>query len=261
MARGLCIARQLRTRCARRRWADELTTTTSSTVWVYADGSVVRRDLDPLTLGRTRGPPFRTWLAETQSANAQVVRDVVAGQPGPIRDVVVLNAAAALGRVRQACAGAGWRTTSPTSSNEHNRRSTSGAAQSKLQEWIAVTHPYGDAGHFSPLNSFAPLCKALAFPEIDHRVRRGRPVGRPNISSFDELLSRRAIGEAWLLEAGGSQRVLFSCRWSSAHVRAGAHRSETPLSSARDNHRPGQPSGAVSAAASAKPGILRTAAG
>ena len=74
---------------------DELTTTTSSTVWVYADGSVVRRELDPLTLGVPRAT-ISDLVGGDAVANAQVVRDVVAGQPGPIRDVVVLNAAAAL---------------------------------------------------------------------------------------------------------------------------------------------------------------------
>ena len=33
---------------------DELTTTTSSTVWVYADGEVERMELDPLALGVPR---------------------------------------------------------------------------------------------------------------------------------------------------------------------------------------------------------------
>jgi anthranilate phosphoribosyltransferase len=74
---------------------DELTTTTSSTVWVYADGSVVQRELDPLKLGVPRAT-ISDLVGGDAVANAQVVRDVVAGQPGPIRDVVVLNAAAAL---------------------------------------------------------------------------------------------------------------------------------------------------------------------
>ena len=74
---------------------DELTTTTTSDVWVVGGGRVVRTTLDPLDLGIPRttkdslvggGPPH----------NAQVVRDTFAGQPGPVRDIVLLNAAAAI---------------------------------------------------------------------------------------------------------------------------------------------------------------------
>lgn len=74
---------------------DELTTTTNSTVWLFSDGEIVKSELDPRELGIARaqksdlvgGPPAH---------NAQVVRDVFAGQTGPVRDIVVLNAAAAL---------------------------------------------------------------------------------------------------------------------------------------------------------------------
>src|SRR4029453_18166006 len=74
---------------------DELTTTTSSTVWLYADGNVERLDLDPLQLCvPTASLP--DLAGGDPAANAEVVRQVVAGRPGPIRDVVVLNAAAGL---------------------------------------------------------------------------------------------------------------------------------------------------------------------
>lgn len=74
---------------------DELTTTTSSDVWLIGDGRVVETSLEPLDLGVGRatrddlvgGPP---------PYNAQVARDVFAGAPGPVRDIVLLNAAAAL---------------------------------------------------------------------------------------------------------------------------------------------------------------------
>lgn len=74
---------------------DELTTTTISDVWLIGDGRVVRSTLDPASLGIA--PASRADLVGGDPAhNAQVVRDTFAGSPGPIRDIVLLNAAAAL---------------------------------------------------------------------------------------------------------------------------------------------------------------------
>ena len=117
---------------------DELTTTTSSTVWVYADGEVERMKLDPLELGVPRSN-LADLVGGDPAANAAVVREVVAGRTGPIRDVVVLNAAAALVAYGK-----------PTASrleadfiDELERAQQaidSGAAQIKLGEWIEATH-------------------------------------------------------------------------------------------------------------------------
>ena len=74
---------------------DELTTTASSTVWVYADGVVRQVELDPLDLGIPRAK-LADLIGGDARFNAQVVLDTVDGRPGPIRDVVLLNAAAAL---------------------------------------------------------------------------------------------------------------------------------------------------------------------
>ena len=116
---------------------DELTTTTSSTVWVYADGSVVRRELDPLKLGVPRAT-ISDLVGGDAVANAQVVRDVVAGQPGPIRDVVVLNAAAALVAYGKP-APARLENDFADELERARQAIDSGTAESKLQEWIAVT--------------------------------------------------------------------------------------------------------------------------
>jgi anthranilate phosphoribosyltransferase len=74
---------------------DELTTATTSSVWVVRDGEVVPDRLDPSALGIP---------ASTQDAlrggspdyNADVFRRVLGGEQGPVRDAVLLNAAAAL---------------------------------------------------------------------------------------------------------------------------------------------------------------------
>ena len=74
---------------------DELTTSDTSTVWVVHDGTVSQTVLDPTDLGlpRSRLEDLRGGDA---THNAAVARAVLAGDPGPIRDTVVLNAGAAL---------------------------------------------------------------------------------------------------------------------------------------------------------------------
>jgi anthranilate phosphoribosyltransferase len=74
---------------------DELTTTTTSHVWEVSGGSVTERVLDPLDVGVPRGTAEGLRGRDTQY-NADVVRRLVAGEPGEVRDAVVLNAGAAL---------------------------------------------------------------------------------------------------------------------------------------------------------------------
>jgi anthranilate phosphoribosyltransferase len=116
---------------------DELTTTTSSTVWVYADGEVERIELDPLALGVPRAS-LTDLVGGDARANAEVVRELVAGKSGPIRDVVVLNAAAAL--VAYGKPATGRLEADFAAELERARRAIdSGAAQTKLREWIETT--------------------------------------------------------------------------------------------------------------------------
>jgi anthranilate phosphoribosyltransferase len=74
---------------------DELSTTGPSTVWVAADGTVSQTSFDPADLGLP--PASLTDLRGGDPArNASAVRSVLAGDPGPVRDIVLLNAAAAM---------------------------------------------------------------------------------------------------------------------------------------------------------------------
>lgn len=74
---------------------DELTTTTTSTVWV-ADGGTVRvEQVDPAAVGVSPAAAGDLRGGDAE-ANAQVVRDLVAGKQGPVRDAVLLNAAGAV---------------------------------------------------------------------------------------------------------------------------------------------------------------------
>jgi anthranilate phosphoribosyltransferase len=74
---------------------DELTISTTSKVWWVRGGSVRELTLDPASLG-LEPCPLETLRGKDAAHNAQVVRDVFAGQLGPIRDAVVLNAGVAL---------------------------------------------------------------------------------------------------------------------------------------------------------------------
>jgi anthranilate phosphoribosyltransferase len=116
---------------------DELTTTTSSTVWVYADRNVTRMELDPLQLGVPRAT-IADLVGGDATANAQVVRELVAGRPGPVRDVVVLNAAAALIAYGKPASGP-LEDDFADGLQRAQEAIDSGAAQAKLQEWIALT--------------------------------------------------------------------------------------------------------------------------
>jgi anthranilate phosphoribosyltransferase len=74
---------------------DEITTTTTTAVWV-ADGGVVRTDrIDPSVLGVSPALP-EDLRGGDAADNAEVVRELVGGKPGPVRDAVLLNAAGAV---------------------------------------------------------------------------------------------------------------------------------------------------------------------
>jgi anthranilate phosphoribosyltransferase len=75
---------------------DELTTTTTSQVWaVRVDGSVSHEVLDPVAIGIAPAAP-EALKGKDAAHNAEVVRRLLAGEEGPVRDAVLLNAGAAL---------------------------------------------------------------------------------------------------------------------------------------------------------------------
>ncbi len=74
---------------------DELTTTGSSTVWVVADGAVREHSFDPAALGVERAS-LEQLRGGDATHNARVAEALLAGERGPVRDAVLLNAAAAL---------------------------------------------------------------------------------------------------------------------------------------------------------------------
>jgi anthranilate phosphoribosyltransferase len=116
---------------------DELTTTTASQVWLYVDGSVTTGVLEPAELGISRGEPAQL-VGGNADVNAAVARELLGGRAGPVRDIVLLNAAAAL----LAYDGVDSRPLADQFAPQLARATEavdSGAALAKLASWRAAT--------------------------------------------------------------------------------------------------------------------------
>jgi anthranilate phosphoribosyltransferase len=74
---------------------DELTTTTVSNVWDLTNGSVRASTLDPTEYGIPVAD-LDEIVGGDAAANVAIAERMLGGEPGPVRDVVALNAAAAL---------------------------------------------------------------------------------------------------------------------------------------------------------------------
>jgi len=74
---------------------DELSPAGPNLVCEVVDGAVHEREIDPLDLGVPRCDPAELRGGSPES-NAQVIRDVFAGQDGAARDAILLNAAGAI---------------------------------------------------------------------------------------------------------------------------------------------------------------------
>jgi anthranilate phosphoribosyltransferase len=124
---------------------DELTTTGRSTVWVVHGGTVSETSFDPAVLGIGRSAPGDLRGGDPPH-NAGVARAVLGGEQGPVRDTVLLNAAAALaaeagvagpGQLQAALADGYARAASAVDS---------GAAAELLGRWVAASRRLA-AGH------------------------------------------------------------------------------------------------------------------
>ncbi|GHJ58113.1 anthranilate phosphoribosyltransferase 1 [Nocardioides sp. OK12] len=115
---------------------DELTTTTTSSLWVVHDGEVREATVDPAALGLA--PATTDDLRGGDAAhNADVVRRVLAGERGPVREAVLLNAGAALAVHDEPAADP---LTALAAGIQRAAESVdSGAAASTLQRWVEVS--------------------------------------------------------------------------------------------------------------------------
>ncbi|MGV8897370.1 MAG: anthranilate phosphoribosyltransferase [Rhodoglobus sp.] len=122
---------------------DKLTTTGHSHIWEVSRGFVSEYDLDPADLGIARAD-IQSLLGADPQHNAGVARGVLAGETGPVRDIVLLNAAAGLvafdlaqnpEQLHQPILG--------RLAQQYERAAAvvdSGQAEQKLADWAAATH-------------------------------------------------------------------------------------------------------------------------
>jgi anthranilate phosphoribosyltransferase len=116
---------------------DEITTTTTTSIWVVDAGGVRRDQLDPAAAGVpvVGRDDLRGGDA---AANADVVRRLVAGHPGPVRDAVLLNAAAAL--VAYHGVSGDPLEAFPGMTRRAAEAVDSGAAAALLERWTSLTN-------------------------------------------------------------------------------------------------------------------------
>jgi anthranilate phosphoribosyltransferase len=121
---------------------DELSTTGHSHIWEVSRGSVTEHDLDPADLGLARAS-LDDLRGGDAAHNAGIARRTLAGEQGPVRDIVLLNTAAGL---------ISWELAHDHTTGEHDIRTRfrdkiavaaetidSGAATAKLEAWLAAT--------------------------------------------------------------------------------------------------------------------------
>ncbi|MCB8992850.1 MAG: anthranilate phosphoribosyltransferase [Nocardioidaceae bacterium] len=115
---------------------DELTTTTTSTVYAVHHGEIEVFTLDAADLGLPRSTPQDLRGGDVQH-NAAVVRAVLEGESGAVRDAVLLNAGAALAVYEQS--EHSWPDRIRTGMELAAAAIDSGAAKTKLDQWVEAS--------------------------------------------------------------------------------------------------------------------------
>ncbi|OBF21328.1 anthranilate phosphoribosyltransferase [Mycobacterium kubicae] len=114
---------------------DELTTTTTSTIWRVQAGTVDKLTFDPAGFGFPRADLDELRGGDAQ-ANAAQVRAVLAGAAGPVRDAVVLNAAGAIVAHAGLSSRAEWLPAWEDGLRRAAAAIDSGAAEHLLARWV-----------------------------------------------------------------------------------------------------------------------------
>jgi len=117
---------------------DELTTTTTSTIWRVQAGTVERLTLDPAAFGFRRAD-LSELVGGDAEANAASVRAVLSGAKGPVRDAVVLNAAGAMVAHAGLSGDAQWVPAWQSGLARAVEAIDSGAAERLLANWVRFT--------------------------------------------------------------------------------------------------------------------------
>ncbi|WP_110181653.1 anthranilate phosphoribosyltransferase [Nocardioides solisilvae] len=114
---------------------DELTVTTTSTVWSAHGGQVREWSVDPVSLGLPLSPA-ESLRGGDAAHNAEVVRRLLARDRGPVRDAVLLNAGAALA---VHAGGEGGPDALAAGMARASEALDSGDAAALLDRWVAVS--------------------------------------------------------------------------------------------------------------------------
>ncbi|MGW1556280.1 anthranilate phosphoribosyltransferase [Streptomyces sp. NPDC002144] len=116
---------------------DELTTTSTSHVWIVRDGKVTEETFDPRDVGIDL-VPVEALRGGDPSYNAEVARRLLDGETGPVRDAVLLNSAAALVALDP---GPGTLAEQLRAGMDRAAESIdSGAAKRALERWVAASN-------------------------------------------------------------------------------------------------------------------------
>jgi anthranilate phosphoribosyltransferase len=113
---------------------DEITTTGPTSAYETGAGEIARVIIDPEALGIPRTRPEDLKGADAEH-NASVAKSVLAGEPGPARDIACLNAAAAL-------TVAGLAADLPEGLERAKESVDSGKAMTVLNLWAEVANRY-----------------------------------------------------------------------------------------------------------------------
>lgn len=121
---------------------DELTTTGHSRIWEVTRGDIHEHDLDPRDLGVPLAD-LSDLLGGTPEHNADVLRRTLAGEQGPVRDIVLLNAAAGIVAFELSQDATQVQRPILDRLRDGYRKAAAavddGRAAAKLDEWVAVT--------------------------------------------------------------------------------------------------------------------------
>ena len=125
---------------------DELTTTTTSSIWMVTPEGVQEFQLNPGDFGINKANQD-ALLGGDAKQNAQIARDLFAGntknQLGAVRDIVILNAAGGVVAYRVAknpqLGGSSLKSLFDSALEQVTSALDSGAGASKLEQWVSAT--------------------------------------------------------------------------------------------------------------------------
>lgn len=119
---------------------DKITTSGLSTIFEVRDGKVEQHELNPEDFGISI-VSVEALAGQDGAHNAGVVRDMLAGGAGPVRDAVLLNAAAGLTAYDKDASGHLF-DRMKANMRRAEESIDSGAAQRVLDKWVEVSRPH-----------------------------------------------------------------------------------------------------------------------